>query len=187
MSKKPKKFKEEKIAESYFPVDESDLKHTTEKQEKEKNQQPPKITIEKPYKRTESKEIIEETKTSYEKRKKPVKTKKIEYSPAKINLKKDGYELIITEKPQAALKISSALGKSTKRDSHGVPYYELTKNGKNLVVACTVGHLLTLKQNVTGSYFPIFDISWIPNYIAMKKDFTRKYYKIGRASCRERV
>ena len=177
MPKKQTKSKEEKIAESYFPVDERDLKYTTEKQEKEKNQNFSKITIEKPYKRAESKEIIEETKkTTYKKRKNSIKNKKIEYSPAKINLKKDGYELIITEKPQAALKISSALGKSTKRNLQGVPYYELTKNGKNIVVACTVGHLLTLKQNISGSHFPIFDISWVPNYMVRKKDFTKKYY-----------
>ena len=176
MPKKQKKAKEEKIAENYFPVDESDLKHTTEKQEKEQNQHSSKITIEKAYKRTKSKESIEETKTPQKKRKKTIKKKKIEYSPAKINLKKDGYELIITEKPQAALKISSALGKSTKRNSQGVPYYELTRNGKNLIVACTVGHLLTLKQNIPGSHFPIFDISWVPNYLAIKKDFTKKYY-----------
>ena len=177
MPRKQKKTKEEKIAESYFPVDESNLRHTTEKKEKEKNQNPTKITTEKLYKKAGPKEIIEKTKkTVYKKRKDSIKNKKIEYSPAKIKLKEKGYELIITEKPQAALKISSALGKSIKRNFHGVPYYELTKNGQEIVVACTVGHLLTLKQNVFGSHFPIFDINWIPNYLAIKKDFTKKYY-----------
>jgi DNA topoisomerase-1 len=177
MPKKQKKTKEEKIAESYFPVDENNLKHTTEKQEKEDIQNRAKITTEKAYTRKGPTEVIEKTKeNNYKKKKNSTKNKKVEYSPAKIKLKEKGYELIITEKPQAALKISSALGKATKRDSQGVPYYELTKNGKEIVVACTVGHLLTLKQNIPGSHFPIFDISWVPNYLARKKDFTKKYY-----------
>ena len=177
MPRKQKKTKEEKTAESYFPVDESNLRRTTEKQEKETIINPVKITTKKSYKKTGPKEIIEKTgKIVRRKKKNSTKNKKIEYSPAKINLKENGYELIITEKPQAALKISSALGKATKRNSQGVPYYELTKNGQNIVVACTVGHLLTLKQNIPGSHFPIFDISWVPNHLVLKKDFTKKYY-----------
>ncbi len=91
-------------------------------------------------------------------------------------MKKDGYELIITEKPQAALKISSALGKSTKRNLNGIPYYEIDKNEKKIIVACAVGHLFSLSQKNSGSKLPIFDISWIPNYMVKKKDFSKKYY-----------
>ncbi len=177
MPRKQKKSKEEKIAENYFPVDETDLKHT----------------IEKPYKPLLSETIIESrpkkkknnAKTNGVGRKRAGtskkgrgKSKKIpeKFTLPKISLKKDGYELIITEKPQAAGKIASALGDSTKRDLGGVPYYELTKEGKNLIVACTVGHLLTLKQNVSGYSVPIFDIDWVPNYMVRKKDFTKKYY-----------
>ncbi len=103
-------------------------------------------------------------------------TKEVKYSPPKILLRKDGYELIITEKPQAALKIASSLGASTKRENAKVPYYELTRDGKQIIVACAVGHLFTLKQNIPGSNIPIFDISWVPNYIARKQDFTKRYY-----------
>ncbi|HIH52307.1 DNA topoisomerase I [Candidatus Pacearchaeota archaeon CG09_land_8_20_14_0_10_30_9] len=104
-------------------------------------------------------------------------TKEEIYVAPKILLKKDGYELIITEKPQAALKISNALGVATKREIvRGVPYYEVDRNGKKIIVACAVGHLFTLKQNVSGSTVPIFDISWVPNYMVKKKDFTKKYY-----------
>jgi len=112
-------------------------------------------------------------------KKKTISKKKIskkEFKPLEINLKKNGYELIITEKPQAALKISSALGKSVKRDNQKVPYYEIERDGKKLVVACAVGHLFTLSQNVSGSSVPIFDISWVPNYLVRKKDFTKRYY-----------
>ncbi len=119
-------------------------------------------------KTTRKKTIRKSTKTTI---------KEIKFIPPKILLKKNGYELIITEKPQAALKISSALGSSTKRELvGGVPYYEVDREGKKLIVACAVGHLFTLKQNVPGSTVPIFDISWVPNYLVRKGDFTKKYY-----------
>ena len=111
------------------------------------------------------------------KKEKKTTTKKEVYIVPKILLKKNGYELIVTEKPQAALKISNALGVSSKREIvRGVPYYEVDRKGKKIIVACAVGHLFTLKQNVGGSEVPIFDISWVPNYMAKKKDFTKKYY-----------
>jgi len=176
MPKKQKKSKEEKLAENYFPVDETDLEYTTEKIEKEKIQTSPARSVEKIYSRTEPEEKIEMLKKKPAKRKIKKKNKVKDFSAPKGKLKKDGYELIITEKPQAALKISSALGKATKQNNQSVPYYELTKDGKEIVVACTVGHLLTLKQNMPGSDFPIFDIKWVPNHLAMKKDFTRKYF-----------
>ena len=60
MSKKPKKFREEKIAEEYFPVDKDDLKNTTEKEEKLplKKEEILKGSIEKEYK-TQERESIE--------------------------------------------------------------------------------------------------------------------------------
>ncbi len=98
------------------------------------------------------------------------------FTPQKINLKDEGYELIITEKPQAAMKIAAALGKSSKRDINKIPYYEVNREGTQLVVACAVGHLFTLKQNSPGSGIPVFDISWVPNSFTKKSDFTKKYY-----------
>ncbi|MCR4327054.1 MAG: DNA topoisomerase I [Nanoarchaeota archaeon] len=116
-------------------------------------------------------------KKSAQKKAKKTTTKDEIYIVPKVLLKKNGYELVITEKPQAALKISSALGVSTKREIlKGVPYYEVDRDGKKLIVACAVGHLFTLKQNVPGSNVPIFDISWVPNYLVKKGDFTKKYY-----------
>jgi len=90
---------------------------------------------------------------------------------------KGKYTLIITEKPQAALKISSALsdGKFRKLAENSVPYYEFTKNNKKIVVACAVGHLFTLKQQ-SGKGYPIFNIAWEPNYKVKKNDFSKKYY-----------
>ncbi len=183
MVKKPKKTKEEKIAESYFPVDKSDLKYTIEKQEKEDIVNKEEITkkaVEKKYtkpnrKSLETVEKIRKYNKSSKKRKTRILKKK-KYIPPKINFKDKGYELIITEKPQAASKIASALGEPTQKLFNKVPYYEINRQGKKIVIACAVGHLFTLNQNVSGSNIPIFDIGWVPNYFARKKDFTKRYY-----------
>ncbi len=212
MPKQPKKTKEEKLAENFFPLKEEDVKQTTEKQIKEpgfkeeylkhttekpvqripKKQELLKGTVEKVYKRPtlsqiETVEYIGEKKEKPKKKTKrkkrvsrkkepKIKIQKVPYSPPKISLKKSGYELIITEKPQAATKIATALGEATQRTNNKVSYYEVDRNGKKIIVACAVGHLFTLKQNKSGSEIPTFDIDWIPNYLARKKDFTKRYY-----------
>jgi len=193
MPKKPKKTREEKIAEDYFPIDEDDLKITTEKKTKEstpkedllkrsieklaKEQLPEQEIIKKAvlkkYKKSK-KNPLEKTKNKG----KTISRRKLkEYSPAKVKLKKQGYELVITEKPQAALKIASALGKSERKGTKGVYYYEVNRQGKKIIVACAVGHLFTLTQKSPGSNVPIFDIRWVPNYFVKKSDFTKKYYE----------
>jgi DNA topoisomerase I len=201
MPPKKQKPRIEKIVENYFPVEE-DLKLTTEKKvklvpiiqefkkSKEISVKPPlsreeflKGSIEKEYHKKETKEIVEKLPTKKRKIRKSTKkksrnTKIVKYSPEKITLKKSGYELIITEKPQAAGKIASFLGKSTQKTTNKVSYYEVKNNGKNIVVACAVGHLFTLKQTSSGSTVPIFDIGWVPNYLARKGDFTKRYYDL---------
>ncbi|MBU1129053.1 MAG: DNA topoisomerase I, partial [Nanoarchaeota archaeon] len=168
-------------AEEYFPVDEDDLKNTTEKIEK-KVIVDSKRTIEKSFSKPLKQDIetVEKiTKSKGKPRKKISKKtvlKKPVYKQPKISLKKSGYELIITEKPQAAAKIAKALGKVVQKNNNKVAYYEVDRNGKDLVVACAVGHLFTLKQKEAGQKIPVFDIEWIPNYIARKKDFTKRYY-----------
>ena len=188
MKKAPEKTKEEKTAENYFPVDTTDLKYTTEKIEKAppKREEVLRGSIEKEYKKPErtSLETIEKINPIKKKTRKKRITKKRntkttikKFIPQKITLKKTGYELIITEKPQAASKIAQALGKATQKTDNKISYYEVNREGKQIIVACAVGHLLTLKQNVPGSSVPIFDISWVPNYLANSKaSFTKKYY-----------
>lgn len=195
MPRKIQKSREERSSEEFFPVDEDDLKRTTQKEQS--NYIPSaKTKIEKEYKGT-SINPIEELKKSkpiktrrrrtakkpkYKRAKKPAKKtstkiKKTPYKPPKISLKKDGYELIITEKPQAAVKIASALGKSKTTSNKGVNYYEVDKNNNKIFVACAVGHLFTLHQNKTGSNFPVFDISWEPNFLVRKNaGYTKKYF-----------
>jgi DNA topoisomerase-1 len=164
MRRKQKKTKEEKIAENFFPVDPGDLKKT----------------IEKKYKKPERKSLekVEKIKKPKRKYRKKTKAKKKEFKIPKIKLKPKGYELIITEKPQAALKIASFLGKSVKKSDKNIPYYEVDRNGKKIVVACAVGHLFTLSQNTPGAEIPVFGIGWMPNYIVRTKDFSKKYYDV---------
>ena len=184
MPRKPKKFREEKIAEEYFPVDKDDLRKTIEIPVKNFKQEI-KTSVEKAYKRPDRNSIEKVEKVSKKPKRKYARkktTKKnvnnVKFTPQKISLKKNGYELIITEKPQAAVKIASALGKPTQKTINKISYYELDRDSKKILVTCAVGHLFTLKQNNSGSSVPTFDISWVPNYLARKKDFTKRYYDV---------
>src|SRR3990167_4662150 len=89
------------------------------------------------------------------------------------------YELVITEKPNAAKRIAEALadGKPIKENNQGVPYYKLTHGKKDIVVACAVGHLYGLaEKNKKGWTFPVFDIEWKPVHETAKSSaFTKKY------------
>jgi DNA topoisomerase-1 len=168
----------QKLAEGFFPVDETNIKYAVEKHYKKIDQKFLE-TVEKPYKKIDlkSRETIE--KKGKKKKTKPRKKSiKKEFKIPKIKLKPEGYELIITEKPQAALKIASALGKTSKKIVKGVPYYEVDREGKKLVVACAVGHLFSLSQDKPGAGIPRFDISWKPNSFVKKKDFSKKYYDV---------
>lgn len=97
------------------------------------------------------------------------------------SLKKDGYILIITEKPQAAGKIAAALSNGSDRKINkpgGVSYYEFERDDKQIIVGCAVGHLFTVSQTKKGTGYPVFDIDWYPNFEIKKKDFTKKYYSV---------
>ncbi len=92
------------------------------------------------------------------------------------------YELIISEKPKAALKIAQALadGKPIKRSVNKVPYYEITHGNKDIIVGCAVGHLYGLTQKSGEKYgFPIFDIEWKPTSETSKTaKFSKKYLNV---------
>jgi len=93
------------------------------------------------------------------------------------------YELIITEKPNAAKKIAEALadGKAIKKNNQGVPYYDITHGDKDIIVACAVGHLYTVDEDKSekkkaGWTYPVFSVKWIPTADKGKASaFTRKY------------
>lgn len=119
------------------------------------------------------------TEAQKEKRIKEVKVeskKYIEIEPTKTETKGQ-YELIITEKPQAALKIAYSLSDNVPKRNlvNGVPYYEISHENKNIIVSCAVGHLFGLTSEERG--FPIFNVEWTPSY-KEKSDFTKRYYQV---------
>jgi DNA topoisomerase-1 len=79
------------------------------------------------------------------------------------------YTLIITEKPDAAARIASALdaaGKAKKIVDSGVPYY-VAKRGEDIVVVPALGHLYTVTSEKKGwDAYPVFDYKWVPLYLA---------------------
>ncbi|MBI4739154.1 DNA topoisomerase I [Candidatus Woesearchaeota archaeon] len=90
------------------------------------------------------------------------------------------YELILTEKPNAALKIAAALadGKAIKENMKGAPYYKVTRGSKDIVVGCAVGHLYSVgeREKKKGWTYPIFDIEWKESSEERKEsEFSRKY------------
>jgi len=92
--------------------------------------------------------------------------------------------MIICEKPAAAQKIATALGKPEKKNSGEVAYYELERDGKKIIVGCAVGHLFSLKQ-MSGKGWPVFDIDWEPNFKVKKKDWSKKYYTALTKLCKQ--
>ncbi len=171
-----KRYSEKEIKENFVPIDEKDAERAVNVPVKES----PKIEeIEKVGKKVEKKTV---------KKKRKITKKKITKNnwyenfkiPGPAKLKKDGPVLIITEKPQAAQKIADALadGKSVKRSSEKVPYYELTRDKKFIQVVCAVGHLFSVAQIRPKNKWPTFDIAWAPNYLVRKNDFTKKYYDV---------
>jgi DNA topoisomerase-1 len=79
------------------------------------------------------------------------------------------YTLIITEKPDAAMRIACALdlnGKAKKAEDNGVPYY-LAVRDKPIVVVPAIGHLYTVAEDKIGrNYYPVFNFRWVPRYMA---------------------
>lgn len=91
------------------------------------------------------------------------------------------YTLIITEKPQAAQKIASALADSgtLHQIKEGkVSYYELSNNNQKIVVANAVGHLFNLDYVKGQKGYPIFDLVWQPAYDKKSASFTKPYFNV---------
>jgi DNA topoisomerase-1 len=81
------------------------------------------------------------------------------------------YTLIITEKPDAAQRIASALdvqGNAKKMEHNGVPYY-LAKRDKDIIIVPAIGHLYTVAEERIGrNHYPVFSFKWLPRYVAEK-------------------
>ncbi|MEM3703926.1 MAG: DNA topoisomerase I, partial [Candidatus Bathyarchaeia archaeon] len=78
------------------------------------------------------------------------------------------YTFIITEKPDAAPRIASALdlkGKAKKMEENGVPYY-VAERDRQIIVVPTIGHLYTVADVRSGrNYYPAFSFRWVPRYV----------------------
>jgi DNA topoisomerase-1 len=79
--------------------------------------------------------------------------------------------LIITEKPDAALRIASALDEKEnpqKLYDNNVPYY-VARRGREIVVVPALGHLYTITGEQKGRSYPVFTFKWVPRYVAERK------------------
>jgi DNA topoisomerase-1 len=87
--------------------------------------------------------------------------------------------LIISEKPQASMKIAYALADiaPVARKVGQVTYFEANRGNEKIIVGCAVGHLFTLTE--TGKKkFPNFDIEWVPNWTIKGSEHTKKYLEV---------
>ena len=156
----------------FIPI--TDVKQSVEKEVKEKPTLAELTTIESPG-RLVSADNLEETEKKKIARRKIKREKAV---PDKIEEPDKNSILIITEKPQAALKIASSLGKERKESENGVPYYVLERNGKKIIVGSAVGHLFNLTYKAGSKGWPIFDIEWRPSYEIKSASFTKRYYDL---------
>src|SRR5208283_293672 len=89
-------------------------------------------------------------------------------------------ELIVAEKPRVAEKIAMAIGEDVQKKVHnGISYYEGTSGGNEFVVAPAVGHIYTLIEKEKSRNYPVFDIEWVPSYVASKEAaYTKPYVEL---------
>ena len=163
--------------ESYLPA--TDVKQTIEKKVKEKPKLSELVKVEKPGKPMPASNL--QTKKHSKRKAKTKKTASTNQRNVKITSPKRDSTLIVTEKPQAANKIASALsnGKARKYSENRVPFYEFQKNNENIIVCCAVGHLFNLTYSKGQTGWPIFKTEWVPSYSKQKSAaFTKNYYNL---------
>jgi len=158
----------------FIPVNDSKL--TTEKLVRVKPSLSDLTTIESPGRPTPADSLESPTKRKRRRKKKD----KAHSSSVKVTQPKRDSILIITEKPQAAEKISSALSGNTanRYTESGVSFYEFSKNNERIIVASAVGHLFNLTYTKGQTGWPIFKTEWQPSYETKSGSFTRKYYSL---------
>mgnify|MGYP006288648573 CR=1 FL=1 len=158
--------------EQFMPT--ADAKHTTEKEVRQKPSVAELTKVESPGKPVPATSLEDNNAPKKRRRRK----KKATSEKVSIRAPKKDSILIITEKPQAAQKIASALGNERKYTENGVSYYELQRDGENILVASAVGHLYNLTYSKGQRGWPIFKIEWIPTHENKKTSYTKKYYSL---------
>ncbi len=87
------------------------------------------------------------------------------------------YILIIAEKPKAAEKIASALGKANKRKILGIPIWIVQQVERTYVIASAAGHLYSLYTDEKS--YPIFSYRWVPKYLVDRNSkYTYRFLKV---------
>ena len=90
---------------------------------------------------------------------------------------KEGYVLVICEKPDAAKRVAEAIdvdGLSTI-DISGVTVHVARSKDKSYVVCSALGHLYTLADpSNRREAYPVFDVEWAPTYLVEKKEGVAK-------------
>jgi len=160
------------MAEEYYPTA-SDPKRTVEKPVRQKPTIEQLTKIESPGRPMPASNLEEKPK-----RKRKTKRAKATKSATKIEKGKRDSTLILTEKPQAANKIANALGSPRRYTENNVSFYELKRDNKNIIVACTVGHLFNLTYEKGQTGWPIFKTKWIPSYNQKSLIFTKRYFDV---------
>lgn len=161
--------------ESFIPL--TDAKQTVEKEVKPLPSVAERTTIEQPGKPVPATSLEADSEKNSEKptrkKRKPKQDKK---EPNSIEAPSRNSILIITEKPQAAMKIAGALGTARKYTDGGVSYYEVERGGRTILVGSAVGHLFNLNYVAGQKGWPIFEIEWRPSYEKSSAAFTKKYF-----------
>jgi len=87
-------------------------------------------------------------------------------------------ELIITEKPMAAMKLAYALANiaPVARKVGKITYYEVNRGNKKILIGCAVGHLYSLFQKQKG--WPVFELEWLPSWTKKGSEFTKQYLDV---------
>jgi len=88
------------------------------------------------------------------------------------------YILGIAEKPQAARRIAYALDENNKPQNKrlkNIPIYICKRDGKNIVIAPTVGHLFTLSSIGKTWNYPVLDYEWVPSHFVNKNAKTKNF------------
>ncbi|MBI2671472.1 DNA topoisomerase I [Candidatus Woesearchaeota archaeon] len=98
-------------------------------------------------------------------------------------------ELIICEKPSAALKIATALTntKIEEKQNGRIVYYKIKIDNKDVLVVPAVGHLYALKEKkIKGLLYPAFDVEWKEAHLVSKKArFTKDYLDTIKRLCKD--
>jgi len=88
------------------------------------------------------------------------------------------HELIITEKPSAALRLAQSLSENhiENKKQNGVNFYVIKRGKKTITIVPAVGHLFTVAEKRKSFRYPSFDLEWKPVYEDNKDAYYAKKY-----------